>query len=112
MPFHLRCRSVLLALPSRYPDVESAMRDSPEVNKKNLQKTFQVREKFHPTPGPRSHENQQFTLALNISETILFLHRPYFAKALHERLQDPTRSLYGPSYLAVVERCNVSLNRC
>ncbi|GFZ52287.1 hypothetical protein JCM24511_10060 [Saitozyma sp. JCM 24511] len=90
VPFHLRCRSVLLALPSRYPDVESAVRDSPEVNKKNLQKTF-----------------QQFTLALNISETILFLHRPYFAKALHERLQDPTRSLYGPSYLAVVERCNV-----
>jgi hypothetical protein len=58
VPFHLRCRSVLLALPSRYPDVESAVRDSPEVNKKNLQKTFQVGEKSHTTPGPRSHEDR------------------------------------------------------
>nr|KIR83485.1 hypothetical protein I308_06147 [Cryptococcus tetragattii IND107] len=49
---------------------------------------------------------KQFTLYIQISETILFLHRPYFAKALHERLSDPTRSVYGQSYLSVVERCN------
>lgn len=53
VPFHLRCRSVLLALPSRYPDVESAVRDSPEVNKKNLQKTFQVRQKPPIAPAQR-----------------------------------------------------------
>jgi hypothetical protein len=28
--------------------------------------------------------------------------------ALNENPQDPTRSMYGHSYLVVVERCNVS----
>ncbi|KAL1410582.1 hypothetical protein Q8F55_004595 [Vanrija albida] len=90
IPFHLRCRTALLALPSVYADAESATRDSPEVNQRNLHRTF-----------------QQFTLALNVSESILFLQRPYFVKALQEAPQDPTRSIYGKSYLAVVERCNV-----
>jgi hypothetical protein len=90
IPFHLRCRTALIALPSVYADAESATRDSPEVARGNLHRTF-----------------QQFTLALNVSETILFLQRPYFVKALQEAPQDPTRSAYGKSYLAVVERCNV-----
>ncbi|TXT11220.1 hypothetical protein VHUM_01971 [Vanrija humicola] len=90
IPFHLRCRTALLALPSVYADAESATRDSPEVSQRNLHRTF-----------------QQFTLALNVSESILFLQRPYFVKALQEAPQDPTRSIYGKSYLAVVERCNV-----
>ncbi|KIR39943.1 hypothetical protein I307_04958 [Cryptococcus deuterogattii 99/473] len=89
VPYHLRCRTALLALPSTYPDPTQAVRDSPEVSKRDLHLTF-----------------QQFTLYVQISETILFLHRPYFAKALHERLSDPTRSVYGQSYLSVVERCN------
>ncbi|OWZ37418.1 hypothetical protein C347_00109 [Cryptococcus neoformans AD2-60a] len=89
VPYHLRCRTALLALPSIYPDPTQAVRDSPEVSKRDLHRTF-----------------QQFTLYVNISETLLFLHRPYFAKALHERLSDPTRSIYGQSYLSVVERCN------
>jgi DNA-directed RNA polymerase delta subunit len=66
------------------------MRDSPAVHRGDLRRTF-----------------QQFTLALNVSECILFLQRPYFVKALQEAPQDPTRSTYGRSYLAVVERCNV-----
>lgn len=94
IPFHLRCRTALLALPSVYADAESATRDSPEVNQRNLHRTF-----------------QQFTLALNVSESILFLQRPYFVKALQEAPQDPTRSIYGKSYLAVVERCNVGVSR-
>jgi hypothetical protein len=51
---------------------------------------------------------QQYTLALNISENVLFLQRPYYVRALHERPLDPTLSTYGESYLAVVERCSVS----
>jgi len=90
IPFHLRCRTALLALPSVYADADSATRDSPEVNRGDLHRTF-----------------QQFTLALNVSECILFLQRSYFVKALQEAPQDPTRSIYGKSYLAVVERCNV-----
>jgi hypothetical protein len=52
--------------------------------------------------------SQQFTLALNITETFLCLHRPYFVRALHERVDDPVRSALAQSYLTVVERCNVS----
>lgn len=90
IPFHLRCRTALLALPSVYADADSATRDSPELSRHDLHLTF-----------------QQFTLALNVSETILFLQRPYFVRALQEAPQDPTTSRYGKSYLAVVERCNV-----
>ncbi|GMK58669.1 hypothetical protein CspeluHIS016_0601110 [Cutaneotrichosporon spelunceum] len=89
IPFRMRCRTALLALPSAYADAESATRDSPPVSNE-LALTF-----------------QQFTLALNVSEAILFLQRPYFVRALQEAPQDPTRSAYAKSYLAVVERCNV-----
>ncbi|WWC87440.1 uncharacterized protein L201_002329 [Kwoniella dendrophila CBS 6074] len=89
VPFELRCRPVLCALPSAYPASESAMAASPPTDKRNLHLTF-----------------QQFTLAMNISELIVFLNRPYFAQALHDSPGDPTRSSYGQSYLAVVERCN------
>ena len=51
--------------------------------------------------------SQQFTLALNITEAILFLQRPYFARALQEEPLDAMKSKYGQSFLAVVERCNV-----
>nr|XP_031857529.1 uncharacterized protein CI109_007089 [Kwoniella shandongensis]KAA5524601.1 hypothetical protein CI109_007089 [Kwoniella shandongensis] len=90
VPFEMRCRTALLALPSVYPDPEMARRESPEVSRRNLHRTL-----------------QQFTLALNISENILFLQRPYFVMAMHDQPIDPTRSMYGHSYLAVVERCNV-----
>ncbi|WWD21848.1 hypothetical protein CI109_106336 [Kwoniella shandongensis] len=86
----LAAQTALLALPSVYPDPEMARRESPEVSRRNLHRTL-----------------QQFTLALNISENILFLQRPYFVMAMHDQPIDPTRSMYGHSYLAVVERCNV-----
>jgi len=44
-----------------------------------------------------------------VSEALLFLHRPYFARALHERKPDPTQTEFGQSYLCVVERCNVRI---
>ncbi|WVF70366.1 hypothetical protein IAT40_005156 [Kwoniella sp. CBS 6097] len=90
IPYELRCRTALLALPSEYPDPEIAREHSPEISRRNLKRTF-----------------QQFTLALNISEHVLFLHRPYFVMAMHDQPADPTRSVYGRSYLAVVERCSV-----
>ena len=48
--------------------------------------------------------SQQHTLVINICEAILFLQRPYFAKALHDRPDDPSLSTFGASYLAIVER--------
>nr|ODN85910.1 hypothetical protein L203_04409 [Cryptococcus depauperatus CBS 7841] len=90
IPYALRCRSALLALPSVYPDPEIAQQNCPEVSRHNLHRTL-----------------QQFTLALNISENVLFLQRPYFVMAMHDEPADPVRSVYGHSYLAVVERCDV-----
>ncbi|OCF32109.1 hypothetical protein I316_06265 [Kwoniella heveanensis BCC8398] len=89
VPFELKCRPVLCALPSAYPTQEAAFAASLPIDKKDLQRTF-----------------QQFTLAMNLSELIVFLERPYFAQALHASPSDPTRSQYGQSYLTVVERCN------
>lgn len=90
IPFNLRCRTALQALSSVYQDTEAAIKDSPSIKLDNLHLTF-----------------QQFTLSLNVSETILFLQRPYFIKALQENPKDPTKSIYGKSYLAIVERCTV-----
>lgn len=90
VPFVLRCRPVLVALPSAYADPDAAIAASPPTNKRNLQLTF-----------------QQFVLALNISEGLMHLHRPYFARALYDSPKDPSRSRFGQSYLTVVERCNV-----
>ncbi|WWC67436.1 uncharacterized protein I206_101344 [Kwoniella pini CBS 10737] len=90
LPYDLRCRTSMLSLPSEYPDTNFAKEQSPEITRRNLKKTF-----------------QQFTLALNISEHVLFLHRPYFVMAMHDQPIDPTRSVYGRSYLAVIERCSV-----
>lgn len=52
---------------------------------------------------------QQNSLALNICETIIWLHRPYYAKALYVENDRREISMYGQSYLAVIERCAVSL---
>ncbi|ORX41278.1 hypothetical protein BD324DRAFT_613935 [Kockovaella imperatae] len=90
IPYHFRCRSALSALPSVYPDPAVAVLESPEPNRRQITQSF-----------------QQFTLSLNVSENILYLQRPYFVMAMHDQPMDPTRSIYGHSYLAVVERCNV-----
>jgi len=44
---------------------------------------------------------------MNISEMILYLHRPFFAEIVSDRTSDPMRSPYALSYLTVVERCDV-----
>ncbi|WVW85195.1 hypothetical protein I302_107233 [Kwoniella bestiolae CBS 10118] len=93
VPYRLRSRAALLAMPSVYADPAAAIRDSPQALKGNLVLTL-----------------QQSTLAINLSETFLFLHRPYYARALHDGSQDPTKSPFGPSFLAVVERCQVIIN--
>jgi hypothetical protein len=43
-----------------------------------------------------------------VSESFLFLHRPYFVKALREQHEDPTKSPFAQSLFSVIERCNVS----
>jgi hypothetical protein len=80
----------MTSLPSLYPDPQRAVEESPVPTNRDLRLSF-----------------QQFTLAINISETVLFLHRPYFARALHARELDAARTEFGPSYLAVVERSSV-----
>ncbi|WWC87416.1 uncharacterized protein L201_002305 [Kwoniella dendrophila CBS 6074] len=90
IPFELRCRTSMLNLPSEYVNQDQVYKLSPELTRKNIKKTF-----------------QQFTLALNVSEHVLFLHRPYFVMAMHDKPLDPTISVYGKSYLAVIERCSV-----
>ncbi|OCF71448.1 hypothetical protein I204_07506 [Kwoniella mangroviensis CBS 8886] len=90
LPYDLRCREALLAATSLYPDPETARNQSPEVNKRNLRATL-----------------EQYTLALNISESFLFLQRPYYIAASQESPSDPTLSRFGASYLSVIERCNV-----
>jgi hypothetical protein len=82
----------MLVLPSAFPHPQQALASSPPVKKGRLQLTF-----------------QQYTLALNVGEVIMFLQRPYFMKALHEDPMDPARSRYGRSYMTVIERCSVSL---
>lgn len=42
IPYGLRCRAVLMALPSIYLDAETAIAESPEVTRKDLTKTLQV----------------------------------------------------------------------
>ncbi|EAL20713.1 hypothetical protein CNBE0780 [Cryptococcus deneoformans B-3501A] len=49
---------------------------------------------------------KNFIRLFSISETLLFLHRPYFVRALIKTSPDPSQSVYAPSYLTVVERCN------
>ncbi|RAK77690.1 uncharacterized protein BO72DRAFT_477267 [Aspergillus fijiensis CBS 313.89] len=89
LPFSLRCRAAFLSMPSRYPHVEAAIEASPEPSRRSMTISF-----------------QQMNLALNISETIINLHRPYYAKALYD-INDRMRSVYAPSFLTVIERCAI-----
>ncbi|GKZ24450.1 hypothetical protein AbraIFM66951_010458 [Aspergillus brasiliensis] len=89
LPFSLRCRASLLSMPSRYPHVQAAIDASPEPSRRSMTISF-----------------QQTNLALNISETIINLHRPYYAKALYD-INEHTKSRYAPSFLTVIERCGI-----
>ncbi|KAL4939489.1 hypothetical protein BDV06DRAFT_198793 [Aspergillus oleicola] len=92
IPFSLRCRAALLAMPSRYPQFEAAIEASPEPSRRSMTISF-----------------QQSNLALNISETIINLHRPYYAKSLYEDVDDRLKSVYAPSFMTVIERCTIIL---
>lgn len=91
IPFSLRSRTAYSSLPSLYINPEDAIGDTPEIDKRNLILTL-----------------QQFALSITISETMLFLNRPFYAKAFGEANHDPTQSQYARAYLVVVERSNVS----
>lgn len=90
LPFSLRCRAAFLSMPSRYSHSEAAIDASPEPSRRSMTISF-----------------QQTNLALNISETIINLHRPYYAKALYEDIDDRVKSVYAPSFLTVIERCAI-----
>lgn len=92
LPFSIRCRAALMAMPSRYPQAEAAIEASPEPSRSSMTISF-----------------QQTNLALNVAETIINLHRPYFAKALYEQIDDRMKSAYASSFLAVIERCAIIL---
>ncbi|KAL6364654.1 hypothetical protein LRP88_00624 [Fusarium phalaenopsidis] len=91
IPYSLRCRAALLATPSRYPQLETAISASPEPSRMSLTISF-----------------QQTNLALNVSETIINLHRPYYARVLHDA--DHGESVYKPSFYIVIERCAIIIS--
>jgi hypothetical protein len=90
LPYRLRCRTALLALPSLYSSSADAIATSPETDRWDLQLTF-----------------RQHFISLLISESLINLHRPYFVKALQSYASDPVKSPWGASFLVIVERSNV-----
>ncbi|KFZ02024.1 hypothetical protein V500_00474 [Pseudogymnoascus sp. VKM F-4518 (FW-2643)] len=90
LPHYIRCRAALMAMPSRYPQFEKAIDESPEPSRRSITISF-----------------QQTNLALNISETIINLHRPYYAKALYDDIDNYARSAYASSFFTVIERCAI-----
>lgn len=108
VPFYLRCRTAALATTSVYFDPSMAVRDTPEMDRRDLKRTFEVCHGGSPCRCERWADRQQFTLSLNVAENFLFLQRPYFVKAIHENTGDPLQSPYGDAYLAVAERSSVS----
>ncbi|OAA59728.1 Transcription factor [Niveomyces insectorum RCEF 264] len=80
LPFYIRCRAAFVAMPSRYPRVEDAIEASPEPSRRSMTISFQ---------------------------TVINLHRPYYAKALYEDTGGSDRSIYAPSFYAVIERCAI-----
>lgn len=90
VPFHLRCRAAFLSMPSRYPETQGALEASPEPSRRSMGISF-----------------QQTNLALNISETIVNLHRPYYAKTIYESPTANRSSTYAQSFMSVVERCAI-----
>ncbi|RTE74499.1 hypothetical protein BHE90_011070 [Fusarium euwallaceae] len=91
IPYSLRCRAALLATPSRYPQLETAISASPEPSRMSLTISF-----------------RQTNLALNLSETIINLHRPYYARVLHDA--NHSESVYKPSFYIVIERCAIIIS--
>ena len=58
-------------------------------------------------------ELQAHTLAANVEQVILHLHRPWFIRALHSPQQlDPVLSPYSPSVIAVTQSCRALVTLC
>ncbi|KAI9147388.1 hypothetical protein HJFPF1_12408 [Paramyrothecium foliicola] len=77
IPYNLRSRAALLSMPSRYPRLEAAIEASPEPSRRSMTISF-----------------QQMNLALNTCETIINLHRPYYAKALYDDVKLEGKSFH------------------
>ncbi|EOQ98759.1 hypothetical protein J056_002869 [Wallemia ichthyophaga EXF-994] len=50
---------------------------------------------------------QQHTLAMNVNECLLYINRRYFAHALKTHPQNPLKSPFAQSFIAVMECCRV-----
>ncbi|KAL1893125.1 hypothetical protein Sste5346_006557 [Sporothrix stenoceras] len=97
LPYYIRCRAALVAMVSRYPSPEEAIAVTPEPARRNMPLSF-----------------QQSNLCLNLCETVINLHRPYYAKALYDdtdasNATDTHASIYAPSFYCVIERCAMIL---
>lgn len=82
---------------SRYPSPEEAIAVTPDPARRNMPLSF-----------------QQSNLCLNLCETVINLHRPYYAKALYDdtdasNATDTHASIYAPSFYCVIERCAMIL---
>jgi len=88
LPFYIRCRPARTALIDLTRKSEDTVSETPEVRKKDFKLTF-----------------QQHMLALNISEAVIFLQRPYFTRAICQSSSDSLLSKYSSSLIAVFERC-------
>ncbi|KAJ3549622.1 hypothetical protein NM208_g411 [Fusarium decemcellulare] len=89
IPFSLRCRAALMATPSRYPLLETAIEASPEPSRMSLTISFQASSLFS-------------------GKTIINLHRPYYARVLYDA--DHGESVYKPSFYTVIERCAIIIS--
>lgn len=108
LPIRYRCPVV--ALPSSSASSSSR---ATELTPTNLRHRLQVRTRSVPYEDRfrflivLTAIVQQYTLALVIANTLISLHRPYYARALSDpKDPGPTRSAYAASYLAVIEQCN------
>ncbi|CAK7207518.1 hypothetical protein SEUCBS139899_010328 [Sporothrix eucalyptigena] len=96
LPYYIRCRSALVAMVSRYPHPVDAIAATPEPTRRA-------------GAGAMPLAFQQSNLALNLCETVINLHRPYYAKALYDDTDAMDKSIYAPSFYAVIERCAMIL---
>lgn len=108
LPYSIRCRTALLAMPSRYPTPESAIEASPEPSRRSMTVSFHVGSPDY-SSSAANNKHKQTNLALNIAETVINLHRPYYARALYDDVINPVKSRYAPSFLAVIERCSARI---
>ena len=102
-PFELRCRASLQSMVSQYSTAEAAAQNSPAPSKHNIRLTLQVG-----ICGMTS-SFQQHLMGNAASEAIIMLLRPYFVECVGQEATTMLESPYASAYLAVIERCIVSV---